>query len=98
MPGLPAPGFPSRQIPRSPDPQILRSQDRKIPSCLPVRPIIKGCAMYVSAIIAAGGRGRRLGAGVPKQLLGLGGRPMLQWSLDTFTACERVNEVIVVVP
>ena len=54
--------------------------------------------MYVSAIIAAGGRGRRLGAGVPKQLLGLGGRPMLQWSLDTFTACERVNEVIVVMP
>jgi 2-C-methyl-D-erythritol 4-phosphate cytidylyltransferase / 2-C-methyl-D-erythritol 2,4-cyclodiphosphate synthase len=54
--------------------------------------------MYVSAIIAAGGRGRRLGAAVPKQALELGGRPMLQWSVEAFLACARVNEVIVVVP
>jgi 2-C-methyl-D-erythritol 4-phosphate cytidylyltransferase / 2-C-methyl-D-erythritol 2,4-cyclodiphosphate synthase len=54
--------------------------------------------MHVSAIIAAGGRGRRLGAGVPKQLLELGGRPMLQWSLDTLAACNRVGDLIVVVP
>ena len=40
--------------------------------------------MHVSAIIAAGGRGRRLGAAVPKQLLELGGRPMLQWSVEAF--------------
>lgn len=54
--------------------------------------------MYVSAIIAAGGRGRRLGAGVPKQWLDLAGRPMLQWSIDAFLACDRVSEVVVVVP
>jgi 2-C-methyl-D-erythritol 4-phosphate cytidylyltransferase/2-C-methyl-D-erythritol 2,4-cyclodiphosphate synthase len=54
--------------------------------------------MHVSAIIAAGGRGRRLGAGVPKQLLDLGGRPMLQWSIDTFLACGRVDDLVVVVP
>jgi 2-C-methyl-D-erythritol 4-phosphate cytidylyltransferase / 2-C-methyl-D-erythritol 2,4-cyclodiphosphate synthase len=54
--------------------------------------------MYVSAIIAAGGRGRRLGAPVPKQALELGGRPMLQWSVETFLGCSRVNEVVVVVP
>jgi 2-C-methyl-D-erythritol 4-phosphate cytidylyltransferase/2-C-methyl-D-erythritol 2,4-cyclodiphosphate synthase len=54
--------------------------------------------MQVTAIIAAGGRGRRLGAGVPKQLLDLGGRPMLQWSIDTFLACDRVGDLIVVVP
>ncbi len=54
--------------------------------------------MHVSAIIAAGGRGRRLGAGVPKQLLDLGGRPMLQWSLDAFLSCGRVGDLIVVVP
>ncbi len=54
--------------------------------------------MHVSAIIAAGGRGRRLGAGVPKQLLELGGRPMLQWSLDAFLSCGRVDDVVVVVP
>lgn len=54
--------------------------------------------MYVSAIIAAGGRGRRLGAAVPKQLLDLAGRPMLQWSVDAFLSCGRVDEVVVVVP
>lgn len=54
--------------------------------------------MYVSAIIAAGGHGRRVGAGVPKQLLDLAGRPMLRWSIDAFLACDRVSEVVVVVP
>ena len=54
--------------------------------------------MHVSAIIAAGGHGRRLGAGVPKQLLDLGGRPMLQWSLDAFRSCGRIADLIVVVP
>jgi 2-C-methyl-D-erythritol 4-phosphate cytidylyltransferase len=54
--------------------------------------------MYVSAIIAAGGRGRRLGAPVPKQALILGGRPMLQWSVEAFLGCRRVSEVVVVVP
>lgn len=54
--------------------------------------------MHVTAIIAAGGRGRRLGAGVPKQLLEIGGRPMLQWSIDAFLACARVRDVVVVGP
>jgi 2-C-methyl-D-erythritol 4-phosphate cytidylyltransferase / 2-C-methyl-D-erythritol 2,4-cyclodiphosphate synthase len=54
--------------------------------------------MHATAIIAAGGRGRRLGAARPKQLLDLGGRPMLQWSVDAFLACERVRDVIVVGP
>jgi 2-C-methyl-D-erythritol 4-phosphate cytidylyltransferase/2-C-methyl-D-erythritol 2,4-cyclodiphosphate synthase len=54
--------------------------------------------MHVSAIIAAAGRGHRMGAGVPKQLLDLGGRPMLQWSLDAFLSCERIADLIVVVP
>jgi 2-C-methyl-D-erythritol 4-phosphate cytidylyltransferase / 2-C-methyl-D-erythritol 2,4-cyclodiphosphate synthase len=54
--------------------------------------------MHATAIIAAGGRGRRLGAGTPKQLLDLGGRPMLQWSVDAFLACEPVRDVVVVGP
>jgi 2-C-methyl-D-erythritol 4-phosphate cytidylyltransferase / 2-C-methyl-D-erythritol 2,4-cyclodiphosphate synthase len=54
--------------------------------------------MHATAIIAAGGRGRRLGAGVPKQLLDLGGRPMLQWSVDAFLECARVGDVVVVGP
>jgi 2-C-methyl-D-erythritol 4-phosphate cytidylyltransferase / 2-C-methyl-D-erythritol 2,4-cyclodiphosphate synthase len=54
--------------------------------------------MHVSAIIAAGGRGRRLGAGVPKQALDLGGRPMLQWSVEALLDSGRVDEVVVAVP
>jgi 2-C-methyl-D-erythritol 4-phosphate cytidylyltransferase / 2-C-methyl-D-erythritol 2,4-cyclodiphosphate synthase len=54
--------------------------------------------MQATAIIAAGGRGRRLGAGVPKQLLELGGRPMLEWCVDAFVACDRIRDIVVVGP
>ena len=39
-------------------------------------------SMFVSAIIAAGGRGTRLGAATPKQLLTVGDRSILQRSFD----------------
>jgi 2-C-methyl-D-erythritol 4-phosphate cytidylyltransferase/2-C-methyl-D-erythritol 2,4-cyclodiphosphate synthase len=54
--------------------------------------------MFVSAIIAAGGRGLRLGGDVPKQLLTLGGRPVLERSVSLFLAHPLVNEVIVALP
>ena len=54
--------------------------------------------MFVTAILAAGGRGRRLGAPVPKQLLLLGGRPILQWSVEAFLASPRVDHVVAVLP
>jgi len=54
--------------------------------------------MFVSAIIAAGGQGRRLGAGVPKQLLEIGGRSLLQHSVEAFLRCDRIDEIVVVVP
>ena len=54
--------------------------------------------MFVSAIIAAAGAGRRLGAAKPKQLIDIGGGSMLQHSLGAFLAHPRVSEVIVVLP
>jgi 2-C-methyl-D-erythritol 4-phosphate cytidylyltransferase / 2-C-methyl-D-erythritol 2,4-cyclodiphosphate synthase len=54
--------------------------------------------MRVTAIIAAGGRGRRLGASVPKQLLDVGGRTLLERSIDAFTSHPAVGAVIVAVP
>ena len=54
--------------------------------------------MRVTAIIAAGGAGTRVGAAVPKQLLELDGRPILQHSVDTFAAHPQVAETIVVLP
>ena len=54
--------------------------------------------MHVSAIIAAGGRGARLGGDRPKQFLSLGGRPVLQRSVDAFVLSDRIADVVVALP
>jgi 2-C-methyl-D-erythritol 4-phosphate cytidylyltransferase/2-C-methyl-D-erythritol 2,4-cyclodiphosphate synthase len=54
--------------------------------------------MYVTAIIAAGGRGERFGAERAKQFLSIGGRTMLERSVDAFLKHPSVNEVIVALP
>jgi 2-C-methyl-D-erythritol 4-phosphate cytidylyltransferase/2-C-methyl-D-erythritol 2,4-cyclodiphosphate synthase len=54
--------------------------------------------MYVTAIIAAGGAGLRLGAGVPKQLLEVGGLSILQRSVEAFAGHPEVDDVIVALP
>ncbi len=54
--------------------------------------------MFVSAIIAAAGRGTRLGAAAPKQLLTLGDRTILQRSFDIVDGHEEIHEIIVALP
>jgi 2-C-methyl-D-erythritol 4-phosphate cytidylyltransferase / 2-C-methyl-D-erythritol 2,4-cyclodiphosphate synthase len=54
--------------------------------------------VHVSAIIAAGGRGARFGAAQPKQLLLLGGRPILQRSVDAFARSAAVHDIVVAAP
>ncbi|HET7694214.1 MAG TPA: 2-C-methyl-D-erythritol 4-phosphate cytidylyltransferase [Vicinamibacterales bacterium] len=54
--------------------------------------------MQVTAIIAAAGAGRRLGAARPKQLIDIGGGSMLQHSVQAFLDHPRVSEVILVKP
>src|SRR5438552_14524500 len=54
--------------------------------------------MHVSAIIAAGGRGTRLGGDRLKQLLPLGGRSILERSVAAFVDHPLVDEVIVALP
>ena len=54
--------------------------------------------MYVVAIIAAGGHGQRLGREVPKPLVEIGGRSMLQRSIEPFDCSDRVDEIVVVLP
>ena len=51
--------------------------------------------MSVGVIVAAGGRGARLGSASPKQFLVLGGRPMLARSVSVFDAHPRVTEIVV---
>jgi 2-C-methyl-D-erythritol 4-phosphate cytidylyltransferase / 2-C-methyl-D-erythritol 2,4-cyclodiphosphate synthase len=54
--------------------------------------------MYVAAIIAAGGRGVRLGADRPKQFLEIGGRSILEMSVAALAASDRIDEIIVALP
>ncbi|MBI2189696.1 MAG: 2-C-methyl-D-erythritol 4-phosphate cytidylyltransferase [Acidobacteria bacterium] len=55
-------------------------------------------AVHVTAIIAAGGRGARFGGARPKQLLRLGGRPILERSVEAFLRHPRITDLIVAVP
>jgi 2-C-methyl-D-erythritol 4-phosphate cytidylyltransferase/2-C-methyl-D-erythritol 2,4-cyclodiphosphate synthase len=54
--------------------------------------------MRVTAIIAAGGRGTRFGGGRLKQLIVVGGRPVLERSVGAFADHPGVHEVVVALP
>ena len=54
--------------------------------------------MRVSAVIAAGGQGTRVGGDVPKQLQDLGGKTLLAMAIKPFDRCRRVDEIVVVIP
>jgi len=54
--------------------------------------------MHVTAIIAAGGSGTRLGAGGPKQFLDLGGRPVLEHCVRALSDHPRISALIVALP
>jgi len=54
--------------------------------------------MFVTAIIAAGGSGRRLGAAVPKQMIDIGGGTMLEHSVRAFFSHPRISEIVIVLP
>jgi 2-C-methyl-D-erythritol 4-phosphate cytidylyltransferase/2-C-methyl-D-erythritol 2,4-cyclodiphosphate synthase len=54
--------------------------------------------VHVTAIIAAGGRGQRLGGACPKQLLVVGGRAVLERSVAAFAAHPAIHDIIVALP
>jgi len=54
--------------------------------------------LKVTAIIAAAGLGKRFGSQTPKQFHQLGGRPLLAWSIDTFTKVPFIEDIVVVAP
>jgi len=51
-----------------------------------------------SAVIAAAGQGKRFGDGLPKQFLSLRGKPVLAYSVETFSKSDLIGEIIIVVP
>lgn len=54
--------------------------------------------MHVTAIIAAGGRGHRFGGALPKQLLMVAGRAVLERSVAAFASHAAIAEVVVALP
>ncbi|SEG90857.1 2-C-methyl-D-erythritol 4-phosphate cytidylyltransferase [Thermomonospora echinospora] len=52
--------------------------------------------MRTVAVVLAGGTGRRIGSATPKQLLEVGGRPILAYAIGAFDGHRGVDEVLVV--
>jgi 2-C-methyl-D-erythritol 4-phosphate cytidylyltransferase len=50
------------------------------------------------ALIVAAGRGERLGSGRPKALVDVGGRAMLEWSVQTLRSVAAVERIVVALP
>lgn len=48
------------------------------------------------AVILAGGKGLRLGSNKPKQMLILGTKPVISWSVDTFHKVDLIDKIIIV--
>ncbi len=51
-----------------------------------------------AAIIVAGGLGHRMNSTLPKQFMNLGGKPIVQWSLECFNNVDSVKKIILVLP
>ena len=54
--------------------------------------------MNLFAVIVAGGSGKRMGLGTPKQFLELGGRPVLMHTIERFKEYNSSIEIITVLP
>ena len=54
--------------------------------------------MKTTAIIAAGGQGKRIEGNLPKQFLMLKDKPILAHTVDKFEKCELIDEIILIVP
>jgi 2-C-methyl-D-erythritol 4-phosphate cytidylyltransferase len=50
------------------------------------------------ALIVAAGSGERLGAGRPKALVELAGRPLLAWSIDALAQLAAVERIVIALP
>jgi len=52
----------------------------------------------VGAVIVAAGSGRRMGGTLPKQVLPLAGRPLVEHSIRAFQRCDEVDRIVLVIP
>jgi 2-C-methyl-D-erythritol 4-phosphate cytidylyltransferase len=77
----------------------LRAEGKRSRRALPFarRAASIRAAMNVTAIFVAAGMSRRFGGPVPKQLVSIGGRPLLHATLERFHSIAAIRERIVVV-
>lgn len=54
--------------------------------------------MTTAAVIVAAGAGERLGAGKPKALVEIAGRPMVAYAVDAFRVAGSIDTIVVVAP
>ena len=54
--------------------------------------------MKNAAIIVAGGLGHRMKSNLPKQFMLLGGKSVVQWSLECFNRTDSVKKIVLVLP
>ena len=59
---------------------------------------VKDPSFSRTAIIVAGGSGKRLGGPVPKQFQTIKGRPLLMWTIEAFHRYDASMPIIVVLP
>ena len=52
----------------------------------------------VSAIILAGGRGKRMGRNISKQYICVNGKPILYYTIKRFLECKSVDNIVLVLP
>ncbi len=73
---------------------VGRPGDTQSPGFFYLRVVV----MKTVAIIPAGGAGRRMGKGIPKQYLLLAGIPILVHTLQAFQRSPVVDEIFLAVP
>ncbi len=54
--------------------------------------------IHAGAVVPAAGRGERFGGDVPKPLISLHGRPLLQYPLEVLQGVDEVDAIVVAVP
>ncbi|GAA2085282.1 2-C-methyl-D-erythritol 4-phosphate cytidylyltransferase [Actinomadura alba] len=52
--------------------------------------------MTTIAVVLAGGTGQRVGSPLPKQLIEVGGRPILAHAIEAFDGCRPIDQILVV--
>lgn len=52
----------------------------------------------ISAIILAGGKGKRMGSAISKQFIDIKGRPIIYYTLKKFSENKKIDNIIVVLP